>query len=43
MPDPRRAVVDFIAGMTDDFCYNQFLERFVPRKSGYLVEGAGAE
>lgn len=33
--DPRRIVIDFIAGMTDDFFNNQFKEIFMPAVKGY--------
>lgn len=32
----KRAVVDFIAGMTDDFFNNQFKSLFVPQSYGYV-------
>jgi dGTPase len=34
---PERIVIDFIAGMTDDFFNNQFKEMFVPRSLGYKI------
>jgi dGTPase len=34
----KRAVVDFIAGMTDDFFNNQFNENFVPQSFGYVFK-----
>jgi len=35
---PGRAVVDFIAGMTDDFFNNQFVTLFVPQSYGYVYK-----
>jgi dGTPase len=35
---PGRAVVDFIAGMTDDFFNNQFVTLFVPQSFGYVYK-----
>lgn len=33
-----RQVIDFMAGMTDDFFNNQFQSIFVPKKYGYKIE-----
>ena len=35
--DQRRLVVDFIAGMTDDYFNNQFTQLFVPTSFGYSL------
>jgi len=37
---PLRVVVDFIAGMTDDYFNNQFMELFVPKSFGYSLKDA---
>lgn len=34
----KRKVIDFIAGMTDDFFNNQFKELFVPTSYGYFLQ-----
>lgn len=34
----KRKVIDFIAGMTDDFFNNQYKELFVPQSYGYFVK-----
>ena len=36
--DDRRKVIDFIAGMTDDFFNNQYKELFVPKSYGYFAK-----
>ncbi len=36
---PERIVIDFLAGMTDDYMNNQFKRHFLPRTYGYHVEG----
>lgn len=36
--DPKRIVIDFIAGMTDDFFNSQFQERFMPAPKGYNLK-----
>lgn len=36
--DHKRIVVDFIAGMTDDFFNSQFKERFMPELKGYVLK-----
>ena len=36
--DPRRIIIDFMAGMTDDFLYNQYVRLFVPTRKGYHFE-----
>ncbi|MCK5533577.1 HD domain-containing protein [bacterium] len=36
--DKRRIIVDFIAGMTDDFFNNQFKDIFVPKSYGYFLK-----
>ena len=36
--DDKRKVIDFIAGMTDDFFNNQFKELFVPKSYGYFIK-----
>lgn len=38
--DNRRVVVDFIAGMTDDYFNNQFKQLFVPQSFGYSLTTA---
>ena len=35
--DPKRMVIDFISGMTDDFFNNQFCDSFVPKSYGYAL------
>jgi len=35
--DPKRMVIDFISGMTDDFFNNQFRDCFVPKSYGYTL------
>ena len=35
--DDRRLVVDFIAGMTDDYFYNQYQKTFIPQSYGYAL------
>jgi len=35
---PKRKVIDFIAGMTDDFFNSQFKETFLPQSYGYFLE-----
>jgi dGTPase len=37
--DPRRVVIDFIAGMTDDYLIDQYMERITPCSYGYSLEG----
>jgi dGTPase len=34
----KRRVIDYIAGMTDDFFYNQYQELFVPQSYGYKLK-----
>ncbi|MFC1557130.1 deoxyguanosinetriphosphate triphosphohydrolase family protein [candidate division KSB1 bacterium] len=34
----KRIVIDYIAGMTDDFFINEFKSRFVPQSYGYAFE-----
>ncbi len=34
----KRMVIDYVAGMTDDFFYNQYQELFVPQSYGYSLE-----
>ncbi|MBN2326310.1 MAG: HD domain-containing protein [Candidatus Omnitrophica bacterium] len=34
----ERIVIDYIAGMTDDYFNNQFHKKFLPKKHGYNVE-----
>ena len=36
--DDKRMVIDYIAGMTDDFFYNQYQELFVPQSYGYQLK-----
>ncbi len=36
--DKKRIIIDFIAGMTDDFFNNQFKEIFVPKSYGYFLK-----
>jgi len=36
--DPKRMVIDCIAGMTDDFFSNQYEEHFMPQSYGYSVQ-----
>lgn len=38
--EPGRIVVDFIAGMTDDYFNNQFKQLFVPQSFGYSLTTA---
>jgi len=38
--NPKRAVIDFIAGMTDDFFNDQFKTMFVPQSFGYVFTPA---
>jgi dGTP triphosphohydrolase len=35
--DPKRMVIDFLSGMTDDFFNNQFRDSFVPKSYGYAL------
>lgn len=35
--DPKRMVIDFLSGMTDDFFNNQFRDNFVPKSYGYAL------
>ena len=35
---PERMVIDYIAGMTNDFFNNQFKEYFVPQSYGYSIK-----
>jgi dGTPase len=35
---PKRAVIDFIAGMTDNFFNNQFKLQYVPQSYGYIYK-----
>ena len=35
--DKKRIVIDFIAGMTDDFFNTQYKESFVPQSYGYSL------
>lgn len=35
---PGRVIVDFMAGMTDDFLYNQYERLFIPAKKGYFFD-----
>lgn len=35
--DHKRVIVDFMAGMTDDFLTNQYKQLFVPRNYGYAI------
>lgn len=39
--DDKRKIIDFIAGMTDDFFNNQFKEIFVPKSYGYFLKPKG--
>ena len=36
--DDNRVVIDFIAGMTDDFFNNQYQKLFMPQNYGYRLE-----
>ena len=36
--DDKRMVIDFIAGMTDDFFYDQYQSLFVPQSYGYSLD-----
>ena len=38
--DDKRMVIDYIAGMTDDFFYNQYQELFVPQSYGYQLKSS---
>lgn len=38
--DDKRMVVDYIAGMTDDFFFNQYQELFVPQSYGYQLKSS---
>jgi len=38
--DSKRIVIDFIAGMTDDFFNNQHRELFVPKNYGYYLKSS---
>ena len=38
--DKKRMVIDYIAGMTDDFFYNQYQELFVPQSYGYQLKSS---
>jgi len=38
--DDKRMVIDYIAGMTDDFFYNQYQELFVPQSYGYHLKSS---
>jgi len=40
--DRKRIIVDFIAGMTDDFFNNQYKELFVPQSYGYSIKSSKA-
>lgn len=40
--DQRRMIIDFIAGMTDDFFNNQYNELFVPQSYGYSLKPSTA-
>ena len=35
---PARIVIDFMAGMTDDFLYDQYYTHFLPRKRKYRID-----
>jgi dGTPase len=35
--DPKRMIIDFISGMTDDFFNDEFTRIFVPKYQGYNV------
>ena len=35
--DPKRKVIDFLAGMTDNYLINQFKELYLPKSLGYKV------
>lgn len=36
--DKKRMVIDYLAGMTDDFFYDQYQQLFVPQSYGYELE-----
>lgn len=38
--DKKRIIIDFIAGMTDDYFNNQYKELFVPQSFGYTIKHA---
>lgn len=38
--DKKRVVIDFIAGMTDDYFNNQYRELFVPQSFGYTIKSS---
>ena len=38
--DDKRMVIDYIAGMTDDFFYNQYQKLFVPQSYGYQLQSS---
>ena len=38
--DDKRIVIDYIAGMTDDFFYNQYQKLFVPQSYGYQLQSS---
>ena len=40
--DEKRIVIDFIAGMTDDFFNNQYKELFLPQSYGYSLKPSTA-
>ncbi len=40
--DKKRMIIDFIAGMTDDFFNNQYNELFVPQSYGYSLKRSTA-
>jgi len=40
--DEKRMVIDFIAGMTDDFFNNQYKELFLPQSYGYSLKPSTA-
>jgi len=40
--DTKRIVIDFIAGMTDDFFNNQYKDLFVPKSYGYSLKPSTA-
>lgn len=40
--DKKRMIIDFVAGMTDDFFNNQYKELFVPQSYGYFLKPSTA-
>jgi dGTPase len=39
----KRIIIDFLAGMTDDFFNNQYNELFVPQSYGYSIKSSTAD